>query len=175
MSYDEPLDFGPCCACGTKGPTVRNIVSLNKRLPPSDRKTSGWGCFTCGLPLEGANAVVCDECLETGVPIRFACLGYLTDADHPRIPIDQLTEPFDHDYFKHNETWKLTWWTESLDEPTCSLSACKQTIQDDIPIRIFNPGRNVEAAFHPACFTLLCQVRPDLLQAPIEDVDDLPF
>ncbi|NUM44830.1 MAG: hypothetical protein HUU38_08980 [Anaerolineales bacterium] len=175
MSHDN-LDFGPCCACGQTKPDVRNIVSLHKRYPPSDRKTSGWGCFQCGLPIEGANAVVCDECLETGVPIRFVVLGYLTDPDHPRIPLDQLpSEPFDHDYFKHPETWKLTWWTESPDEPTCSLSACRKIIEDEIPFRVWKPGYNLEAAFHPACFRLLTVYRPDLLRRPARDVDGLPF
>ncbi|MCB9135129.1 MAG: hypothetical protein H6636_06870 [Anaerolineales bacterium] len=175
---NDEMDLGPCCACGQTKPDVRNIVSLHKRYPPSElayRRTSGWGCFQCGLPMEGANTVVCDECLETGVPIRFAVLGYLTAPEHLRIPLEQLTEPFDHDYFKHPETWQLTWWTQSLDQPRCSLSACKQTIEDDIPIRIWKPGRNVEAAFHSTCFNLLSSIRPDLLQAPVRIVDDLPF
>ncbi len=59
---DEPPDLGPCCACGKSGPDVRNIMMLHVRAPVPG---TGWGCFACKLPLNGAVAVLCDICLLT--------------------------------------------------------------------------------------------------------------
>lgn len=96
------LDFGPCCACGHPRTTVRNIVMLHKRAPVPG---TGWGCCSCGLPMDGAIAVICDPCLAQykTAPnnIRFAADGPVLEKK--RIPIDQLTESFDHDYQFHPE------------------------------------------------------------------------
>lgn len=97
-------DFGPCCACGLSSPEVRNIIMLDKRLPAealAAHANSAWGCFECGLPAEGASAVVCDACLESDAPIRFVVLGYLAYPEHRRIAIEQCPEPFLHDPAKH--------------------------------------------------------------------------
>lgn len=79
---------------------------LDLRIPVQHRSLpGGWGCFQCGLPLEGAIAVLCDGCLEkqgdNSTPIRFACIGY--PAQNQRIPIAELTEAFEHDMNKHPE------------------------------------------------------------------------
>jgi hypothetical protein len=91
------IDLGQCCACrGTEN--VRNIVCLPVRsLTPS----YGWGCVVCGLPSDGAVAVVCDACLESGAPILDVCFGY--PKENVRTARTSLTEPFDHDPAAHED------------------------------------------------------------------------
>lgn len=95
---DDPRDFGPCCACGATGPTVRNLLMIERRAPVPG---TGWGCVVCGLPADGAVAVLCDQCIDTRVSPRQACLGY--PASLERMPIDELTEPFTHDAARHRD------------------------------------------------------------------------
>jgi hypothetical protein len=96
---EEPLELGPCCACGKAGPTVRNVMMLNKRGPTPGK---GWGCFQCGLPMDGATAVLCDACLEGKAKIIWVCDGYPKDG--VRVRVDALSpERFDHDMSKHPE------------------------------------------------------------------------
>lgn len=93
LSSEPELDFGPCCACGQSGPTVRNVLLLDRRGPMPGR---GWGCFQCGLPMDGASAVLCDACLEANAEIKFARTGY--PAEDGRTPIEALPAG----EFKHN-------------------------------------------------------------------------
>lgn len=96
MMNDEITDLGPCCACGKVDKSVRNIIMFHKKaLNPE----GGWGCVICGI-WGGAVSVVCDECLEKKAEIKFVCDGY--PKDKKRVPIDQLTEPFDHDFSRHH-------------------------------------------------------------------------
>jgi len=95
MEEDRP-DLGPCCCCGESGPDVRNIVMLHFKIPMSGR---GWGCIVCGLPADGALYVCCDECFEKKANPKYACKGY--PAKDGRLPIEELTEPFEHDEKLH--------------------------------------------------------------------------
>ncbi len=96
MTDDEKIDFGPCCACGKEDESVRNIMMFHKKaLNPE----GGWGCVICGVR-GGAVAIICDECLEKNAEIKFVCDGYPKNGKI--IAIDQLTEPFDHDWSKHH-------------------------------------------------------------------------
>lgn len=84
-------NLGACCVCGhTIG--VTNILMLDRLAPVPG---TGWGCLVCGLPSDGAVAVVCDPCL--GQTPRFVCAGY--PADGERAPYEDLPP----DEFKHNE------------------------------------------------------------------------
>ena len=98
MSRADSL--GPCCMCeGTVD--VRNIISLHRKSPTPGR---GWGCVQCGLPPDGAIAVLCDRCLaltENGEPLNFACKGY--PATDGRVPIMSLHGEHDHDFSRHPE------------------------------------------------------------------------
>jgi hypothetical protein len=97
---DNP-DLGPCCVCEKTGPDVRNILMLNQLSPIPGR---GWGCLACGLPLNGAIAIVCDGCLEAlnqGLELKFACRGY--PGKDGRVPIEELAGEFDHNILKHPE------------------------------------------------------------------------
>ena len=96
----EPPDLGPCCVCeSTKG--VRNVIMLDRRAAITGH---GWGCVSCGLPSEGALAVLCDDCLakwqqDSGI-LTVACRGY--PATEGRIQIAELPpEPFAHDEEMH--------------------------------------------------------------------------
>lgn len=96
---DESINLGTCCSCGgTDG--VRNIMTLHKKAPEPGK---GWGCVVCSLPSDGAVAVLCDECLETEQPIRFAVKGY--PASGERVPIEELSGVHEHNKTKH-ETYE---------------------------------------------------------------------
>lgn len=111
---DDAFDFGPCCAYGQPGPTVRNIITLTQRAPVSG---TGWGCLQCGLPSDGAIAVLCDACMEASAPIRFVCVGYSSNGQ--RVRVETLSEKlFDHDLSKHPEE------TPCIDE---------KYLQDELP------------------------------------------
>ncbi len=88
-------DLGPCCICGSAGYGVRNVMMLHfKNQVPGH----GWGCVVCGLPPDGAVAVLCDPCfdrLNAGeATLKFVCRGY--PATEGRIPFPELTVPHDH-------------------------------------------------------------------------------
>jgi len=92
---DDALDLGTCCACGGVV-NVRNIIMLpfETSIPGT-----GWGCFVCHLPSNGASAVLCDACIESGAEIRYAVSGYTTKKE--RISYDSLTIPFLHNMKYH--------------------------------------------------------------------------
>lgn len=146
MKREPKINLGPCCVCETtKG--VRNIINLDQKSPTPGR---GWGCFACGLPADGANAVVCDACLEK--PLRFACSGY--PAEDGRVPIEQLAGRHEHDYMKHPEAW---WFETSPDagHAECICSVCRKPIgEDDNRLRMYQgEGKEtLEARFHFECF-----------------------
>ena len=92
----DQTPLGSCCACGKEGREVRNIIMLDLKAPVPG---TGWGCVVCGLPSDGAVAVVCDSCLENHEPIRYACKGYA--GQNVRVPVESLTEKFEHDCSRH--------------------------------------------------------------------------
>jgi hypothetical protein len=94
----ETIDFGPCCACRRSGPTVRNLICLDLRAPVAG---TGWGCVVCGLPSNGAVAVLCDACMGASADIVDVCHGYA--ATGMRSARAACTEPFVHDESKHEE------------------------------------------------------------------------
>ena len=71
-------------------------MMLPVKAPISGR---GWGCLVCGLDMDGAVAIVCDECFEADAEILYACDGYAKDDG--RIPIDNLTDSHVHDESSH--------------------------------------------------------------------------
>ena len=91
------IDLGTCCACGEKRPFVRNIAFLPFAAPVPG---TGWGCFQCGLPTDGALAIICDACVELEAKIRFVVVGLA--AEGQRMPIDELKKrPFKHQMAYH--------------------------------------------------------------------------
>jgi hypothetical protein len=88
--------MGPCCICGADDAPIAFVVMLDvKGQVPGH----GWGCLVCGLPHDGANAVVCADCAagyEKGeLALRFACRGY--PGEDGRVPIGEVTIPHEHD------------------------------------------------------------------------------
>lgn len=94
----ELLNFGPCCACEKEGASVRNLIMLEHKAPVPG---IGWGCVQCGLPYDGAVAVVCDDCIDGGRPIKFAIAGPANDKK--RVPIESLGGEHKHDMSEHPE------------------------------------------------------------------------
>lgn len=98
--YDEePLDLGACCGCGCN--QAQNILTLGKKaLIPG----TGWGCVVCGLPFDGAIAVVCDDCLvqiqEGKEVLKQAVFG--NTLDKQRCDINVLTKDFKHKNIPHD-------------------------------------------------------------------------
>lgn len=97
------LDLGPCCACDRTGDSVRNLIMLDFAAPVPG---TGWGCFQCGLPMNGATAVICDGCLEAEAEINFVIDGQ--PLVHKRLPIAEAREraggrPFNHNMERHPE------------------------------------------------------------------------
>jgi hypothetical protein len=95
------VNLGGCCMCS--GPGARNILMLHRRAPVAGH---GWGCAQCGLPPDGAAAVLCDECLDLYAEkpdlLEFCCRGY--PAIDGRIAIADLPPgDFDHDMSKHEQ------------------------------------------------------------------------
>lgn len=88
----------PCCSCGKDVPCP-NLVNMDRKAPVPG---TGWGCLQCGLPADGAMAVVCERCfLRHKKPIAVV-FGYITSRE--RRAIEEL-EPgvFEHDLTKHPE------------------------------------------------------------------------
>jgi hypothetical protein len=90
-------NLGTCCACGGTE-AVRNIYTLQKKSPTPGK---GWGCFQCDQPQDGAVAVVCDACHDSGAPLKFACKGY--PGKDGRVPIAELQGIHEHDMSKHQD------------------------------------------------------------------------
>lgn len=91
------LDFGACCACGSRV-HVRNFILLPFRTPVPG---TGWGCATCGLPADGALSVVCDDCAGKGgeIDLKYMVVGFVSE--QMRCEIDCDMEPFEHDAGNH--------------------------------------------------------------------------
>lgn len=94
-------DLGPCCICAGGGAV--NVLTLPQRSATPGR---GWGCVRCGLPSDGAVAVVCDVCLgryrRNNAELSMCCTGY--PGSDGRMPISDLAPgAFAHDPARHPE------------------------------------------------------------------------
>lgn len=94
----EMEDLGTCCACGKPGATARNLIMLDLRAPVPG---TGWGCMVCGLSLDGAVAVVCDDCMAAGAEIREVIAGPAWEKK--RAAVQDCGGVFEHDRRKHPE------------------------------------------------------------------------
>lgn len=95
-------DLGSCCSCGKTGADVRNVLMLHFKAPTPGNGC--WGCFQCGLPAEGAVAVLCDECLEGDGEFELVTIVDGDPANNVRVQLDGFEQiPFEHDLSKHPE------------------------------------------------------------------------
>jgi hypothetical protein len=93
---DQGVELGKCCSC-ERPDGVRNVVLLEMLSPTPGR---GWHCAECGLPPNGAVAVVCDDCFRVRRPLRWVCTGYPgTDGRTSWAELQQV--PFHHDPERH--------------------------------------------------------------------------
>ncbi len=98
MEVDFPeIDFGSCCCCEREN-KPRNLISIPVKGPVPGK---GWGCYVCGLPCDGAIAVVCDECLAEQRPIKWVIYGWAAGGE--RVLLSTCAEPFGHDLRFHGE------------------------------------------------------------------------
>jgi hypothetical protein len=91
--------LGGCCICRTYV-GVSTIVMLSRRAPVPG---TGWGCAVCGLPSDGAVAVLCDGCMEfveAGALPVYVCEGYAGE-DRRALHSSLSPEPFEHDDEAH--------------------------------------------------------------------------
>ena len=89
--------MGTCCACGKSDHTVVNLATIDRVAPLPG---TGWSCLACGLPPNGAMAVVCNGCIVMGRDVTHAIVGQ--PGSFERIALtDYPYEPFDHDLDKH--------------------------------------------------------------------------
>lgn len=97
MDDEDAENLAPCCGCAG-AERVRNIFMLPRRGPSPGK---GWGCIVCGLPNDGAIAVMCDTCVDNAVDPQFVVVGYAKSGR--RMPVSDLTDQrvFDHDEAKH--------------------------------------------------------------------------
>jgi hypothetical protein len=149
---------------------VQNVIFLN-RLSPTPG--AGWQCFECGLPANGAVAVLCDPCPDAGAEIRFVCTA--DPAEGGRTPLAELSEEkFKHRLEFHPEAfYALTWFDDSPDfgHPDCRCSVCGDQIpeieEEEQPalfgLRLYreqNPGHphGQEARFCVDCLPLVTEL-----------------
>ena len=90
MNGKDEMDLGACCICEKNDDTVIKVLAMHFRAPVDG---TGWGCFQCKRPSNGALVVVCDECLETydgkiDTSLKFVINGY--PAKRKRIAIAQV-------------------------------------------------------------------------------------
>lgn len=101
------IPLGPCCVCERRG-GVRNVLQLEFKSPSPGK---GWGCLQCGLPADGAIAVVCDQCLgrmastpngdDRRLALKFVCAGF--PGIDGRVPFETVKNgpKHTHDLAKH--------------------------------------------------------------------------
>ena len=102
QSFASEFAFRPrtCCACGQCA-ISRNIAMLPWLCALPGK---GWGCVVCGIPANGAIAIICDRCAETGkdiADIAWACCG--DGAGFEPIDLTKARGEFGHDLSKHPE------------------------------------------------------------------------
>lgn len=150
-----PVPLGPCCACGQRDATTLCMLTLRSPTPGK-----GWGCAQCGLPNDGALAVLCDACvplMEFAVDSRAqgtlpswallaelqtVCTGYaLSDG---RTAVDAFdAQPFAHDFSQHPET---EWICRG-----CGCTQYRACETEDGPCRWAEPGLCSACAANENC------------------------
>lgn len=101
---EEVNEFGTCCVCEMGDMEDCGLVQLGYKM----ESESGWGCLQCGLPMEGAIAVVCSDCYDKyGEKIEDQ-IKYLIDGKKGRIPVPPVENrvPHEHDLSLHPEVNK---------------------------------------------------------------------
>ena len=97
-------EYGCCCICESTQ-NVNNLIQLDYKV----ESESGWGCVRCGLPAEGAIAIVCDACIDKhGKSEDLEDKIKLLMNGIKRIPAPPVSDrvPHEHDLSRHPEFWE---------------------------------------------------------------------
>lgn len=98
---DDRPNLGSCCECGNNPASV--MLMLHRHAPIAG---TGWGCVQCGLPHNGAIAVLCNDCLsavkEAGRDPHLVCVGFAS-ANERTLFANLSPNVFDHNESKHPE------------------------------------------------------------------------
>lgn len=95
----QPPDFGPCCQCGQPSETVLNFIFHPHRTAIAG---TGWGCFICGLSMDGVIAVFCDTCVAGDeLKTNWICLGHPASGQRMSVDLLDPESHFLHDLSKH--------------------------------------------------------------------------
>ena len=94
-------EYGTCCICSEDIIGISYIVELYFKAPAECQ--SSWGCFKCGLPNEGAIAIICEKCADTDDV--YEDIRFIMDGFEDRLPVPPKCERVhhDHDYARHPE------------------------------------------------------------------------
>ena len=94
-------EYGTCCVCEKKIEGVANLIALDYKT----NATSGWGCLKCGLPMEGAVAVICDGCFDKVDENGEDKIKFIMNGIEERIPVPPVHDriPHEHDLSLHPE------------------------------------------------------------------------
>ena len=98
-------EYGCCCICESTQ-NVNNLIQLDYKV----ESESGWGCVRCGLKMEGAIAIICDDCVEThGKSEDLEAKIKLLMNGIKRIPAPPVAArvPHEHDLSRHPEFSEL--------------------------------------------------------------------
>jgi hypothetical protein len=88
----------PCCGCRVDR-KLTWLVHVSRLAPTPG---TGWGCDGCGLPNNGAVALICDPCRALGnaVVIRDVCTAVANRSGRTPIELVERTA-FDHRWERH--------------------------------------------------------------------------
>ena len=169
----DPL-FGPCCRCGTTATAVDTIIMLPFQAPIAGH---GWGCLQCGLPPDGAIAVVCDACAQFLADadwhaadlslLESVCSGAVADGQRMRRAHFRAVR-FAHDRLQHPELDQTPAAPPALDiqilptdrlfpgqadvdlDEPCSRCGRAMAESDDVPLLLWRANGDMWR-FCPAC------------------------
>jgi len=166
---DEDLDLGPCCRCGKIEPPAQTLMMLPYRAPVPG---TGWGCFQCGRPQDGATAVVCEACtavLEAQrwtptapmTELQSVCYGNMGDGFRMPVAVWQQVA-FNHDATRHPELAQPASAmpfevlpTDTRFEGDDAEDACSRCgadiLEDTVPILAMAQDGSFLYRYHPAC------------------------
>ena len=95
------FDYGTCCVCES---VIEDPILISLPFKVHVESESKWGCFQCGLPFEGAVAVICDACVdEHGVNIEDKIKFLMNNKERIPVPPVEIRIPHEHDYSLHSE------------------------------------------------------------------------
>jgi len=86
--------LGTCCGCQQPIQGVPHLIMLDIEAPIAG---TGWGCYLCHLPNNGALAVVCNECLISQSMLFEVIYGYPESKQRLRfVNMEEPMTPFHH-------------------------------------------------------------------------------